>query len=132
MKRALVDRLTLSEAIEIVTHMIRGYANRGSADKSYIGAIAEILLSYPRNVAVKCGHPIYGVVRATKFMPTPSDVIGWCEQAIEPMHQESDREDRIDKQLRAREEWQAKSRPIDTSQHITYDDFLKLSMEGKP
>lgn len=86
--------------------MIRGYANSGSAGKSYIGAIAEILAYYPRQIALKCADPIHGCARETKFMPTPSDVIGWCERAAKPLHEEAAREDRIAEQFRAREDWE--------------------------
>jgi hypothetical protein len=106
--------------------MIRGYANRGQADRAYIGAIAELLMHYPRQVAVACVDPFHGVVRDTKFMPTPADVIGWCEKATAPMHGEAAREDRIEKQLREREEWQAqrKSAPPAAKVQLTYQQFL--------
>lgn len=86
--------------------MIRGYANSGQAGKSYIGAIAELLMRYPRSVALKCADPFAGVPRETKFLPTPADVIAWCERQVAPMHEEATREDRVNEQLRAREEWQ--------------------------
>jgi len=86
--------------------MIRGYANKGQADKSYIGAIAELLMRYPKSVALACADPFHGVVTQTKFMPTPSDIIGFCERKAAPMHEESAREDRRADQLAAREDWQ--------------------------
>jgi hypothetical protein len=104
-RQVLADRLILSEAIEAVNRMIRGYANRGQADKSYIGAMAELLLHYPKSVALACADPFHGVVRATKFMPTPSDIIAFCENRIEPMHREADREERVAKQLDERDAW---------------------------
>jgi hypothetical protein len=101
----LADRLAVSEAIEAVTRMIKGYANRGTADKGYIGAIAELLMHYPKSVAIACADPFNGVVRDTKFMPTPSDVIGWCEKRVHPLYEEADREDRVVAQLDARDAW---------------------------
>lgn len=105
-KLALRDRLLLSEAIDAVGRMIRGYANSGQAGRSYIGAIAELLLQYPRGVALRCADPFRGVARDTKFMPTPADVIGFCEKACAPMYEEAAREDRVADQLRARVEWE--------------------------
>lgn len=126
-KRALADRLLISEAIDLVAMMIRGYANRGQADKAYIGAIAQILMHYPRQVALKCADPFNGVVRDTKFMPTPADVIGWCEKAVAPMHGEAAREDRIKEQLRARDEWkppQVAAKKYSATE-ISYKQFLE-------
>ncbi len=79
-RRALVDRLSLSEGISIVAKMLRGYPNAASAGDSYIGALAEILCSYPKCIAVLAGDLVKGVPRETKFLPTPADVIGWCER----------------------------------------------------
>src|SRR6476646_2000605 len=98
-RRALADRLMLSEAIDAVGRMIRGYANSGQAGKSYIGAIAELLMHYPRSVALRCADPYRGVARETKFMPTPADVIGFCERTTAPMHEEAAREERVAVQL---------------------------------
>lgn len=108
-KRALSDRLFLSEALDAVSKMLSGYPNRPSGD-SYIGAMAALLMRYPRSVALRCADPFNGVARETKFLPTPADVIGWCERATAPMHEEAAREDRIDAQLAAREEWQSEEK----------------------
>ena len=110
-KRALADRLLISEAIDAVGKMIRGYPNRGQADKSYIGAIADLLLHYPREVALRCADPFRGVARETKFMPTPSDIIGWCERDARSLHERSAREDRIAEQFRAMDEYEAQTVP---------------------
>ena len=58
--RALAARLTVSEAIDLVGKMIRGFSHQGQAGKSYIGAIAEILMQYPKQVAIACADPIRG------------------------------------------------------------------------
>jgi hypothetical protein len=67
-------RLLPSEAFKAVSSMIAGFAHKGQADDGYITTIANVLVRYPRSVAIKCAHPIDGVVRQTKFLPTPSDV----------------------------------------------------------
>ena len=69
---ALDARLLPSEAFKAVSSMIAGFAHKGQADDGYITTIANVLVRYPRSVAIKCAHPIDGVVRQTKFLPTPS------------------------------------------------------------
>lgn len=96
----------VSEAIEAVGRMLAGFANKDRADKSYIGAMAQLLMHYPKQVALKCADPFDGVVRGTKFLPTPSDIIGWCEREIAPLHREADRERRVDEQLAMRDEFE--------------------------
>ena len=103
--RALEDRLIPSEAFEAVGSMLTGYAHKGQADQNYIANFANILTRYPRSVAIKCAHPIDGVVRHTKFLPTPSDVIEWCEAESRPLREAADRENRVERQLNARDEW---------------------------
>lgn len=105
-KRVLDDRLLLSEALDAVAGMLRGYANRSQADKSYLGAIAQLLMQYPRQVALVAADPFKGVPRETKFLPTPADVIAFCEKRCEPLYEEAAREDRVVAQLDAREQWQ--------------------------
>jgi hypothetical protein len=100
MQLALDARLLPSEAIA-------GFAHKGQADDGYITTIANVLVRYPRSVAIKCAHPIDGVVRQTKFLPTPSDIIDWCEAAALPLREAADRENRIEQQLKARDEWNA-------------------------
>lgn len=103
--QVLRDRLMVSEAIDVVIRMLRGYVNKDKADNAYIGAIAELLMGYPRAVALKCADPFRGVVSTCKFMPTPADIIAWCERACSPLHHEADRERRVLEQLAAREEF---------------------------
>jgi hypothetical protein len=87
--------------------MIAGFAHKGQADDGYIATIANILARYPKSVALKCAHPIDGVARHTKFLPTPSDVIDWCEAEARPLREAVDREQRIQCQLDVRDEWNA-------------------------
>jgi len=83
---ALEARLLPSEAFSAVSSMIAGFPHKGQADDGYIATIANILVNYPRSVAIKCAHPIDGVVRHTKsFMPTSPDVINWCEAEARPV-----------------------------------------------
>jgi hypothetical protein len=92
---ALADRMTLSEAIEAVGLLVRRFPNGGAnAGKDYIGGLAAVLIEYPRSIALRCHDPLRGVPRETKFLPTPSDVIAWCERETDDMRRPVDREER--------------------------------------
>lgn len=104
MQRALDDRLDLSEAIEAVGRMIAGYPQSKDAAKSYIGAISSLLMKYPRMVATACADPFAGVVTTTKFLPTPYDIISFCEKKVAVILHDAERELRIEKQFADREQ----------------------------
>lgn len=89
--------------------MLRGYANGGQqASGSYIGALAAVLSHYPRCVASQAGDLIKGVPRETRFLPTPADVIGWCERETEYLRSIVERDDR-EQRLRAEAEARRKA-----------------------
>jgi hypothetical protein len=92
-RAALNDHLTGAEAIKVVGQMMRGYPNRAGAGDGYIGALAEILQHYPRCVASLAGDLIKGVPAETRFLPTPADVIAWCEREIAPLRKIVQRDD---------------------------------------
>jgi len=106
--------------------MIAGFAHKGQADDGYLATIANILVRYPRSVAIKCAHPIDGVVRQTKFLPTPSDVIDWCDAAALPLREAADRESRIERQLSARDEWNT----LRTGKRPSADEILQRFEEA--
>ena len=111
--------------------MLTGYAHKGQADQNYIANFANILTRYPRSVAIKCAHPIDGAVKETQFLPTPADVIDWCEKASRPLREAAAREARIEAQLKAREEWNAAARAVPARKEITYKEHLELAAQGK-
>lgn len=85
----------MSEAIKVVGQMLRGYANGGAqASNSYIGALAEVLAHYPRCIAAHAGDLVKGVPRETRFLPTPADVIAWCERESADLRGIVERDDR--------------------------------------
>jgi hypothetical protein len=92
-RAALNDHLTGAEAIKVVGQMMRGYPNRAGAGDSYIGALAEILQHYPRCVASLAGDLVKGVPAETRFLPTPADVIAWCEREVVPLRKIVQRDD---------------------------------------
>lgn len=128
----LEARLLPSEALEAVSSMLRGYAHKGQADEEYIKNFAALLMRYPRTVAIACAHPVNGVVRTTPFLPTPADIIGWCEKASQPLQNALDHERRIQSQLEQRDEWEKQAKPNPRRRDgITWAEFEKLVAEGK-
>lgn len=101
--------MMLSEAIEAVSAMIRGYPNGGAnAGKSYIGTMAALLCDYPRSIAILCADPLHGVARETRFLPTVADVVAWCEPRRADMYSTVEKETKIEQQLRERREREEK------------------------
>jgi hypothetical protein len=75
--------MSLSEAIERVGAILDCYPNGGqNAARGYIGALAAVLVTYPRCVTHKAADPLTGVPRDVRFLPTPADVIAWCEGEV--------------------------------------------------
>jgi hypothetical protein len=101
----LAERLIPSEAIDLAGRMLRGFPNKDKLTAGYAGAMAEILMSYPKAVATACADPIHGVVRGLKFMPVPADVIAWCENRQRPILEEADREVRVKRQTHETDAW---------------------------
>lgn len=105
MQRAVADRLTLSDAIEAAGRIVGCYPNGGQgAGKSYIGALAATLCSYPKSVSLRCADPLKGVVIECKFLPTVADIVAFCERAGEPLYREAEREYRLKEQFQLREQ----------------------------
>lgn len=75
---ALSDRLTLSEAIEVVGRIIDLYPQLKDPSKGYIGGMAKILMQYPRAAVVLAGDAVEGVAAGCAFPPVPADLIAWC------------------------------------------------------
>lgn len=107
LRQAFSDRLALSEGIEAVGRMLDAMPNgRAGVADSYIGNMAALFCQYPRVIALGCAHPTKGVVTKTSFIPTVAEVVQWCEALTADMHKSVVREDRIDQQLRERDEWE--------------------------
>lgn len=106
-RRALTDRMTLSESIEIVGVMLKGYPNGQNVPNSYIGALADLIARYPRCVTHKAGDAMTGVPSITRFLPTPNDVVTWCEREVADLNgivARDDRERAIQAEMKARED----------------------------
>jgi hypothetical protein len=90
----MADRMSYSEAVESVGRLIAAFPNGSPANaKGYIGALAAVLVDYPRVVAAKCSDPLKGVARETRFLPTVADLVGWCEREKAGLQTIVDRED---------------------------------------
>lgn len=105
LRQALADRMVLSEALQIVGKLLSCYPNGGAqAGKSYVGALAAILVTYPRTIAQQSADPLKGVPRERKFLPTPADLIAWCERETAALRGPVDREDHYSKLAREAQE----------------------------
>jgi len=114
--------------------MIRGFPHKDKVDDSYFATIAEILVRYPRSVALKCSHPVDGVLKqAGSFLPSVGLVVDWCENATRTLRENAASESRVTAQLQAREEWESNSRKPkqDISKWITYEEHLNAAAEGR-
>ena len=101
--RALAERMTFSEAIEVAGRIVDSYPNGGkAAGKSYLGALTAILQAYPRTVALQAAHPLGGVVAESEFLPAPATLIAWCEKHTAPMQTWHERDKRVSEQLAER------------------------------
>ena len=134
LRQALAERMTLSEAVEAVGRMLAARASgRPANPRAYIGAIAGVVLEYPRAVSERCLDPVHGVLRVSHFMPEVADVAAWCDRAMVEMRRPVDVEDyemrarrriesipaRHDGPRLAREEIEAKlGRPIGTAADV--------------
>lgn len=109
MRQAYSDRMLLSEAVTLIAKLLDGFPHgRPPNQTSYIGALANVLCQYPRMVAAKCVDPIKGVARETRFLPTISDLVAWCERESAFLRDAVERDDR-EQRLRAEAEARRKA-----------------------
>jgi hypothetical protein len=124
-----------SEAIEAVTRIIKRYPSSMMANvgDGYIGAIAETLASYPKQVALACADR-RGITSGCKFPPSDAEIIAWCEKHIEPLRLQVERERRITEQLAERKRFEdlamQSPRPA-PGRRVTYGEFLEMAARGE-
>lgn len=107
--------MLLSEAIDAISKLLDCWPNgRSAAQGGYIGNLSGVLCQYPRMVALECTNPLNlnGLVRETRFLPTPADVIGWCERRTEELRAIVERDDRVKATLEARQEDEEQQRKL--------------------
>lgn len=74
------ERVRPSEAVEIVSKIVEQFPQfRDKIGDGYIGAVANVLASYPAIVARAAHDPVRGVPSVCHFLPVPADVIVWCK-----------------------------------------------------
>lgn len=75
---------------------------------TYVAAISAILSRYPENVITEVTHPATGLPSRSNWLPTVKEVTDACEAAIRWQCERDAREQRIQKQLQEREEFERK------------------------
>jgi hypothetical protein len=86
-------RLTLSEATEQVGRMMTAYSDGRELPRPYIGALADSLMQWPREVAVAACSPVHGVPKEQKnFRPTTGQIMEWCEREAAFFYRMAERE----------------------------------------
>jgi len=115
----------MSDAVELVGKLLDGFPNRAQAGRSYIGALASVLCTYPKTVAVQCCDLTNGVARETRFLPTVADLVAWCEretQSLRGVVEKEDHYDKLEREARERAEADAKQE-ADRKARPSYDDL---------
>lgn len=103
-KRVLSDRMLLSEAIDAAGKLIDQFPNAKGYSNGFIGALAQVLGQYPRQVVMKCIDVRSGLARDVKFLGI-SDVVAWLERGERPLHQTAERDVRVKRQAVETEAW---------------------------
>lgn len=104
MRAPLDERVTLSEAIEIAAKIAGSYATSRSISDTYLGAIASVLCSYPASIARRAHLCPGGVPAEYVTLPSPAQVIRWCEENVQPLRRRVARDERVARQLAERED----------------------------
>ena len=110
MKQALTDRMTLSEGIEAATNLMTQFPNAKGYSDGFIGALAQVLMQYPRQVVLKCIDVRSGLARDVKFLSI-SDVVAWLERGERPLHETAARDDRVRQQVKDTDAWRTMTVP---------------------
>lgn len=91
---------------------------RADMSDGFVGALASVLMAYPRQVVLKITNPLSGLASEIKFISI-SDVVAWCERHTKPLREDRTREKRIAEQLAARDEWQRAERSQGLMEKLT-------------
>ena len=103
-RQVLSDRMLLSEAIDAAGKLIDQFPNAKGYSNGFIGALAQVLMQYPRQVVMRCIDARSGLARDTKFLSI-SEAVGWLERDVRPVCEEADREARIKVQQEETAAW---------------------------
>ena len=115
--------MTFTEALAAATGMVERYPQYArDAGKSYLGALAEILGKYPRQIALRCAL-IDGITAQCKFLPTVADIVAWCERGCKPLY------DQFERETRARQQYEESEREKKLEQERKIEDRPRLTVE---
>ena len=73
----------LSEAIEAAGRLLAQFPSNRGGD-GFIGALADVLASYPRSVVSNCCNVKTGVARSVEFLSIAA-LVTWCERETEQL-----------------------------------------------
>jgi hypothetical protein len=116
----------MSDAVDVIGRLVDAFPNgRAQAGRSYIGALASLLVTYPKTIALQCADPVRGVARDIRFLPTVADLVAFCERELAAMRNIVEREDRAQELAkRQREAADAEKRLSDArAVRPTYDEL---------
>ena len=104
----------MTEAIDAVGRMLAVYPNRAQVGKPYIGAVAELLMKYPKQLALDCMNPVSGVALDSEFVPTIARIVAWLNRYLHPLEASVKWDERSAEQFaqRDRDEAQEKAEPL--------------------
>lgn len=103
-KLALDDKMILSDAIDAAGRLIDQFPNAKGYTNGFIGALAQVLGQYPKQVVNKCIDARSGLSRDIKFLSI-CDVVAWLERGERPLHERADREVRVKRQVEETDAW---------------------------
>lgn len=128
-RRVLSDKLTLSEAIKASGDLLNQFPNAKSHTDGFIGALAQVLMDYPRQTVGRCTSVRTGLARSAEFISIAS-VVSWCERDVRPLQEQVARADRIAAQFRDRDEY-LREQQVDRAQRPTCDQLNERYGDGK-
>jgi len=106
---ALMARLTQIEATEITLRLLKQFPQSDKmANPTFVGAIADVLLQYPREIVERVTSSTAGVAAGKEFLSIAA-LVAWCERETAPLHRQAQREERIAEQLAERDKFEAEN-----------------------
>jgi len=122
-------RLAMPEAIEAVGRMLNAFPNaRDGLRDGYMGVMAQLLTRYPRHIALRCAHPIDGVIRECKFLPTVSEAIKWLEREQASLKTAASWDQRAREQLDERERFEREEKAESTEHRAAVADRIRAEL----
>lgn len=94
-----------------VQRIFSAYRRADFADPDgFVVQLGSVLENYPEWVVAEVSHPKTGIQRKIKFSPSIAEIVEGCEAALEPQRRAEAKATEVEKQLKERDEWEAKQR----------------------